>query len=189
MKKSLITILKMLLIILLLIIYWVWMLYTTQAADASNTYQIQEEITAVNIRRAVHRGSDTLYISTPSYCYKIDTGWQNESMSNSLAQSILSTAGPLTITIWERYPIHVFDTVDSDCKVRQIVDLRNEISVYWDILEHNRYQKHERIVGAIAGIFISIISAIFLWVWCLIKGWFGTRGRICCPTRRISNRP
>lgn len=151
---------------LLVLFYWVWLFYMTQSATPSNTYQSQEIICEVKIKPAYHRGKDKLYIFTQDNCYMLDTGWRNEDSSHQLAEYILSSDEAITVTFWEHFPKRLLDSNNDTNKVQQVVDLRNDCNVYWDLSEHNNYQQRERISGIIAGFFISIIVATFdFFVW------------------------
>ena len=146
---------------LFLALYWIWLLYITQPATENNTYKFSKPITDIEINLAYHRGTDKLYIISQDHCYMIDTGWRNEEKSSTLAQSILADEQKYTITVWDHAPKSLFDIKGNNVSVRQVVDLRNDGNVYWNISNHNNYQRTERITGVILGVFFSAITAIF----------------------------
>jgi len=142
---------------LLVLFYWSWMFYMTQRATEVNTYSCCEKIIDVKINFAHHRGNDKLYIITENHSYMLDTGWRNENKSYKLSKNILSTNQNCTLTVWRHFPKSLFDFKKSNVHLYQVVDLRNDTDIYWDITNHNSIQKKERTFGILGGIFLSII--------------------------------
>lgn len=163
-----------LLSVLSLLLYWVWLLNVTQSATSNNTYQCQESEYAVEIRLAYHRGSDKLFILTQNGRYMLDTGWANENKTNELAERLRAANQPVTLTVWEHFPKWIFDLDAGSFKVRQIVDIRNNSNVFWDIDEHNSYQQNERISGMVVGVVFSPIIMLFVFI-----NWIATKRRRC----------
>ena len=149
-----------------MVVYWVWMFHVTQSATSYNTYYRQEKISEIKIRAASHRGNDKLYVFTQSNHYMLDTGWQNQAKSKELANSILSTNDPITVTVWKHFPKWFRDPPGVSWKVEQIVDLRSDSDIYWDILKHNEFQQRERVFGIVFGVIISMIIVLFDFIVC-----------------------
>ena len=143
----------------LVLLWWVWMFCVTQPATSVNTYNCQAESITVEAKFAAHRGTDKLYIITENgTTYMLDTTWQNTNKTKGLAERIQSAQTPVTMTVWEHYPKWIFDSPDAFWSVKQVVNLSNRDNVYWEIEEHNKYQKSERFFGIIGGVFLSIIT-------------------------------
>jgi len=153
---------------LLMLFYWAWLFYMTQSATEANTYKRCETIIDVEIRLASHRGSDKLYIISQNQCYMLDTGWRNKDKSYELAENLIFGGQDCTITIWKHIPKSLFDIRENSVQVYQVVDLRNDSVIYWDIESHNNYQKTERIAGIIAGAFFSVLAVAFV-ILCLLS--------------------
>ena len=151
-----------------MVVFWVWMLHVTQPATASNTYYHQERISEVEIRAVSHRGNDKLYIFTQSNHYMLDTGWQNQEKSKELANKILSINAPVTVTVWEHFPKWFRDPIGISWNVEQVVDLRSDSGIYWDILTHNKLQRRERTSGIVSGIIFSVIIVLYDFIACYI---------------------
>ena len=157
---------------LLVMFYWAWLFYMTEPATGANTYKCCETIIDVEIHLASHRGSDKLYIMSPNHCYMLNIGWRNENKSYELAENILSGDQNYTITVWKHISKSLFDIRGNSVQVHQVADMRNDGDIYWNIEDHNNFQKSERIAGVIAGIFLSVITVIFDILLAV-----GTRGR------------
>lgn len=152
-------------LIVLLLFFWVWMFYTTQPATGENTYQCCETILDVEIDLAHHRGKDKLYLISQNHRYKLDTGWRNENKSYELAETILSSNQNCTITVWEHLPSHldiIYMIRGKSIQVYQVTDLRSGEDVYWDIADHNSFQRSERIAGIFGGIFLSAVAIAWI---------------------------
>ena len=148
-------------ITLLVLLYWIWLFYMTQPATEANTYHRNETITDIDVRLAYHRGSDKLYLISTDHCYMLDTGWQNKNKTYELAEKILANDQRISVTVWKHLPRNLFDINRKGFEVYQVVALRNKTSIYWDFTNHNDYQRTERIVGTIAGIFLSVVVVTF----------------------------
>lgn len=149
-----------------ILLYWVWMLYITQSAAPPNTYKQQELIQSIEVQTAYHRGTDKAYIITQNNCYIMDLGWRDATRSYEFAQAIQTSSEAVTMTIWEHVPKYFFDLRVGIGAVQQIVDLRDDSTIYWNIEKHNDYQQRERIAGSIAGVFLLLFVVVldyFIW--------------------------
>ena len=161
----------------LVLLWWVWLFCVTQPATAVNTYNCQTESITVEAKFAAHRGTDKLYISTENgTTYMLDTMWRNDNKTKALAERILSADKPITMTVWEHYPKWILDSPDTLWSVKQVVNLSNRDNVYWEIAEHNKYQKSERIFGIVIGVFLTAFVGCFDYLVCIsdknISKWF-----------------
>lgn len=150
----------------LILFYWVWMLYITQSAAPSNTYEWQESVQSIEVQPAYHRGTDKAYIVTQNHCYMLDLGWRDAARSYELAQAIRTSSEAVTMTVWEHVPKYFFDFRVGIGAVHQIVDLRDDTNIYWNIEKHNDYQRRERIAGSMAGVFLLLVVVgldYFVW--------------------------
>lgn len=159
-KKNKLTLVGCLAIFLLLV-YWVWMFYSTQSATKQNTYKCSETVIDIDVRLASHRGSDKLYLVTKNNRYMLDTGWRDEIKSHNLAKNILSCNQNHEMIVWKHMPKNLSDAKTTGWQVYQVVDLRCDECTYWNITNHNSFQKVERITGIVAGVFLSIITTTF----------------------------
>ena len=166
----------------LVVLFWVWLFYVTQPATESNTYKIDEKIEDIEIRFASHRGSDKLYLLSQNHCYMLDTGWSNKDKTNELASAILSS-DDFMVTVWKHLPKSLFEMKGNSVYVYQVVDLRNNRNIYWDITTHNIFQRSERIVGTVIAILLSIITTIFD-VFVFLGAHGESRGRFYCLLRK-----
>lgn len=161
-RKLVKTILIAIVFTLLVLFYWVCMFYVTQSATQSNTYKCSEKIVDVEIKYAHHRGNDKLYIITEKNdVYMLNMGWRNENKSYELAKKILYSNKNCTLTVWKRFGIDLFSIFglgEINLQLCKVVDLRNDTDIYWDIENHNSFQKSERVFGIIGGVFLSIIA-------------------------------
>lgn len=176
MKKSKKTTGNLALIIILtvlVLLYWAWLFYMTQPATISNTNKHHINIIDIKVQVASHRGNDKLFILSNDCTFMLDTGWQNKDKSYQLAEHILADEELLTITVWKHFPMNIFSIYDESFITYQVIDLRSESNVYWNITNHNQRQKSERIVGTIAGLFLSSFAVVFNFF-------------IYCGTRRIN---
>lgn len=154
------------LITFLIVFYWLWLFYVTQQATELNTYTYSEKILSIEISPAFHRGNDKLYIQTSNHYCMLDTGWRNMNKSNELATIILLNDQNSIIRLWKRIPKNFAEINKNGLEVWQVVDIRINESTYWDILDHNDFQKSERISGIVIGIFLSFVVCFFDWlVW------------------------
>ena len=153
---------------IVVLVYWIWMLHVTQLATNANTVQRQEKISDVKIQLAHHRGTDKLRVFTSNGDYILDTGWRNNAKSSNLANQLLNSNSFVTITIWNHFPKWIMDS-SNPLQVQQIVDIRSNSEVYWDIATHNNYQQSERISGCITGFFLLIMITPFVLLWYITK--------------------
>ena len=152
----------------LVLFWWIWLFCVTPTANSVNTYDCQMESITVEAKFAAHRGTDKLYISTENgTTYMLDTMWRNDNKTKGLAERIQSAEMPITMTVWEHYPKWIFDSPDTLWNVKQVVNLSNRDNVYWEIEEHNKYQKSERFLGIVIGVFFTVVVCLFdflVWV-------------------------
>ncbi len=144
------------LLLILCLLYLVWMLYITQYATDSNTYKTNVSFTESNTIGWGH--TDYLYLNDDTYMMFFGSNKNPESVK-VLGEDLVSASGEVEITVWERYPRWFIDAVKSDnLKVKQIVDIRDNTTVYYDISEHNSFQHSERVSGLIMFVFVFIIA-------------------------------
>lgn len=146
---------------ILLLLYWIWMFYMTQTATSANTYQTNEVIVDVKIHPFIHRGTSKIYLYTNDNRYMIEAAKRTNDECYDLADKILSSDEKLTLTVWEHVPKSIFHSSHNMLKVKQIVVLQIGNEIYFDIPEHNEYQKEQRIYGVIAGIFLTVTIVPF----------------------------
>ena len=142
--------------LILCLLYLVWMLYNTQYASESNTYKTNVSFTEYNTIEWGH--SDYLYLNDDTYMMFFGFNKNKESVE-VLGEDLVSASGEVEITVWERYPRWVIDAIKSDSfRVSQLVDARDNTTVYYDISEHNSFQHSERVFGLIMFVFVFIIA-------------------------------
>ena len=52
----------------------------------------------------------------------------------------------------------IFDLGEVNVQLCQVVDLRDDTDIYWDIKNYNSSQNGSRVFGIIGGVFLSIIT-------------------------------
>ncbi len=154
-------ILKKGLIAFLIIYYWIWMFYTTQPATDSNTYKQDVFIHDIEISYAYRRGNDRINIISSDNSYILFTNWRNKNKTNTFIEELLSENDEVSITVWKHTPITIRSLVENGIYVLQIVDIRTEKNIYFDVADYNSNQKIERICGVIAGVFLTLVVLVF----------------------------
>lgn len=154
-------ILKKSLIAFLIIYYWIWMLYTTQPATDNNTYKQAVFIQDIEINYAYHRGNDRINIISNDNSYILVANWRNENKTNTFVEELLTENDKVSITVWKHIPPTIPSFIKNGFSVLQIVDLRAENNIYFDIVEYNSSQTIERICGIIGGFFLTLVILIF----------------------------
>lgn len=138
-------------------------------ATEHNTYTQNEIIEDVKIKCLYHRGVDKVYLFSKDHRYIIHTRWRDEDKTNELAEQILSSEPEFTITVWKHFTTNIPSIIDNGGWTYQVVDLRNDTDVYWNIEDHNRYQKKEGRITLILGIPLFIFfegSLLYImWKW------------------------
>ena len=146
--------------LILCLLYLVWMLYITQSGTDMNTYKTSVNFTEYN---TIEWGySDYLYLNDDTYMMFFGSNKNPESVK-VLGEDLVSASGEVEITVWERSPRWFIDAVKSDnLKVKQIVDIRDNTTVYYDISEHNDFQHEERVYGIILFVFVFLVSVFWM---------------------------
>ena len=123
-------------------------------------------ISDVEIIKAYHRGTDKLLLFIENECYLLDTGMRSEDRTLNLAKEIKNCDRPVELTVWEHIPKSLSDMLNtSSVSVKQIVDLRTEAETYFDIEDHNAYQRREKLSGLFGGLWVIAIVLVFLYFW------------------------
>ena len=141
----------------LLLMFWMWILYITQTATSANTYQTDEIIIDVEVPPIIHRENATIFLYTNDNRYMIEAPMRSFDECSELADKIASSNEELKLTVWEHTPKAILQSSYKTLMVKQVVFLQSADEVYFDISEHNEYQKSERICGVIACIFFTLI--------------------------------
>ena len=146
--------------LILCLLYLVWMLYITQSGTDMNTYKTSVNFTEYN---TIEWGySDYLYLNDDTYMMFFGSNKNPESVK-VLGEDLVSASGEVEITVWERYPRWVIDAIKSDSfRVSQLVDARDNTTVYYDISEHNNFQHRERVSGIILFVFVFLVSVFWM---------------------------
>lgn len=136
---------------------WFFTIYTTQQATDKNTYICKEPIISAQVYNPPGPYSgDEIHLKTNDSCYIIVNLPHDDDRIQNLVDSICSESQPLTMTVWKHFTSGPFNEVGGEFQVCQpvyeVVDLRTQTEVYWNLEEHNREQKEARI-----GIVIMLI--------------------------------
>ena len=91
----------------------------------------------------------------------LNLGWRNEVRSYKFAEKIQTSNETVFITVWDHFPRDIGEAIVFGTKVQQVVDLRSDDVVFWDIEKHNDYQSRERLFGIIAGVLLSVVLIVF----------------------------
>lgn len=154
-------ILKKSLIAFLVIYYWIWMLYTTQPATDSNTYKQEVFIQDFEISYAYHRGNDRINIISNDNSYILVANWRNKNKTDSFIKELLTENDEVSITVWKHTSPTIPSFIKNGFNVLQIVDIRTENNIYFNIADYNNSQAIERICGVIGGAFLTLVILIF----------------------------
>ncbi|MBE6808616.1 MAG: hypothetical protein E7524_04005 [Ruminococcaceae bacterium] len=156
--------------LLIIVIYWLWLFYTTQLSTVSNTYECKKSITNVKVHLAAHRGTDKLFIYTNENSYILETGWRNEDKTQKLAKQLLSIKEEVIFTVQKYIPKSIFDYNFKFDVSEQIIDMRNNAQIYYDILDYNSFQRRERTSGIIFGaVFSPIVFTFVIFILLFLK--------------------
>ncbi len=153
--------LKKILIALVIVFYWIWLFYTTQPATDNNTYKQDIIINDIEINYAFHRGNDSINIMTDDNSYLLFVNWRNEQKTNAFVEELISENNEISIIVWKHAPTTIRSLVKNDFSVLQIVDLRTNDNIYFDVADFNNNQSIERIFGVIGGAFCTMVILIF----------------------------
>ena len=129
---------------------------------------LKEKIDLIDISLAHHHGTDKVLLVIDDTIFMLDTGWRNEKATVALADRFRTAEGEVSLRVWEHFPKDLLrDPRDSFHKVKQVIDARDDDSVYWDIVKHNQYQHGERISAIVLGILATVVvlgGLVFAWL-------------------------
>lgn len=155
-------ILKKGLIAFLIIYYWIWMFYITQPATDKNTYKQDVFIQDIEINYAIFsKGKDSINIITDDDSYLLFMDWRNEEKTNAFVEKLLFDKSEISITVWKHLPATISNVTKNKSSVLQIIDLRTEDNIYFDIADFSKSQTIERFCGTIGGVFLTFVVLIF----------------------------
>ena len=153
--------LKNILIALVIVFYWIWLFYTTQPSTDNNTYKQKIFIEDIEINYAYRRGNDRINITTADNSYILFANWRNEKKTNAFVEELISENNEISIIVWKHTPTTIRSLVKNNFSVLQIVDLRTNDNIYYDVTDFNNNQSIERICGVIGGVFCTVVILIF----------------------------